>query len=209
MAGNSAASTRAKKDNRPWWVKQRRFVVPSTLQAKIQSLPEEIQIFYCYIVSKIVIESKKHPTLYHPIASKYFNDFVGSDYRGYLEQLKDWQIIEINDAYLNAGGKGFTKSYRLHPTARAAAKVKINCDKKVVQPLRDKSELIDDVAKFVLLNLKRLDVKTDLLPQNDVVDEVDAVDWAERIHFQQFNVHYSPKAKRLYPYGNLHAKDCA
>jgi hypothetical protein len=198
MAGNQTAPTRAKRDDRPWWVKQRRFVVPSTLQVHIQNLPVEIQVFFCYIVSKIVIESKKHPALYHPIASKYFNDFVGSEYRGYLNQLKDWQIIEINEAYQNDAGKGFTKSYRLHPTALAASKVKLNFKKKVVQPLRDKSELKDDVAEFVHNNLKQLGVKPDLLPQNNVIDEVDAEDWAERIHFEAFNVHYSPKAKRLF-----------
>jgi hypothetical protein len=198
MAGNQTAPTRAKRDDRPWWVKQRRFAVPSTLQVHIHNLPEEIQVFFCYIVSKIVIESKKHPTLYHPIASKYFNDFVGSEYRDFLNLLVGWKIIEINEAYQNDAGKGFTKSYRLHPTALAVSTVKLDFKKKVVQPLRDKSDLKDDVAEFVHDNLKRLDVKTDLLPQDSAIDEVDAVDWAERIHFQQFNVHYSPKAKRLY-----------
>jgi hypothetical protein len=188
---------RAKKQ-RPWWVEQRTFVVPSTLQGHIQDLPDDVRLNYCYIVSKIVIESKKHPTLYHPISSKYFNDFVGSKYQTYMEQLKDWQIIHINDAYLNADGKGFTKSYRLHPSALAASKVKICFKKKQVQPLRDKSKLTNGVAAFVHENLKRLTVRTDLLPQADVIDEVDAEDAAEDIYFQAFNVHYSEKAKRLF-----------
>jgi len=192
------APARRVKKERPWWVKQRRFVVPSTLRLKIGNLPEEIQVFYCFIVSKIVIESKKCPAMYHPIASKYFNDFVGSEYRDFLNVLVGWKIIEINEAYQNDAGKGFTKSYRLHPTALAASKVKLDFKKKVVQPLRDKSELKDDVAKFVHDNLKRLDVRTDLLRQNNVIDEVDAEDWAERIHFEAFNVHYSDKTKRLY-----------
>jgi len=198
MAGKSAASTRAKKDNRPWWVKQRRFVIPSTLQARIQNLPEEIQIFFCYIVSKVIIETKKFPSQYRNISSVYFGDFVGSEYRGLINQLRDWHIIEINEAYQNDAGKGFTKSYRLHPTAQAASKVKICFKKKVAQPLRDKSKLTDNVAAFVHENLRRLDVRPDLLPQSDAIDDVDAEDWAERIHFQQFNVHYSSKAKRLY-----------
>ncbi len=37
-----------------------------------------------------------------------------------------------------------------------------------------------------------------MLAQADVVDEVDAEDWAERIHFEAFNVRYSAHAKRLY-----------
>ena len=197
MAGNQTAPTRAKKQ-RPWWVEQRTFVVPSTLQAEIQDLPDDVRLNYCYIVSKIVIETKKHPTLYHPISSKYFNDFVGSEYRGYLERLEEWRIIDINEAYQNDAGKGFPKSYRLHSTALAASKVKICFKKKQVQPLRDKSTLTDNVTAFVHENLKRLTVRTDLLPQADVIDEVDAEDAAEDIYFQAFNVHYAPKAKRLY-----------
>jgi hypothetical protein len=192
------APARRDKKERPWWVKQRRFVVPSTLQPKIGNLPEDIQVFYCFIVSKVIVASKKHPALYYPISSKYFNDFIGSKYRRYLEQLEDWKIIEINNAYLNADGKGFTKSYRLHPTALAASKVKICFNKKVVQPLRDKSELTNDVAEFVHHNLNRLTVRTDLLTQSDVIDDVAAEDWAERIHFEAFNVLYSAKTKRLY-----------
>ena len=193
-----SSALRAKRDNRPWWVKQRRFVIPSTLDAKIQGLPEEIRLNYCFIVSKVVVETKKHPTLYRNISSVYFGDFVGSGYRAYLDRLKEWDIIEINDAYLNGGGSGFTKSYRLHPTAQAAGKVKIRFDKKVVQPLRDNSKLTDDVAELVHRGLKRLGVRTDLLAQADVTDEVDAEDWAERIHFEAFSVHYSEKTKRLY-----------
>ena len=45
---------------RPWWVEQRTFVVPTTLQAHIQNLPEQIQIFFCFIVSKVVIETKNY-----------------------------------------------------------------------------------------------------------------------------------------------------
>jgi hypothetical protein len=99
---------------------------------------------------------------------------------------------------LNEDGHGFPKAYRLSATALAAPKVKVCFRKKQVQPVRDKSELTDEVAKFVYRNLKRLSVRTDLLPQADPFDEVAAEDWAEAIHFEQFNVHYSPKAKRLY-----------
>ncbi len=114
-----------------------------------------------------------------------------------MEAITKW-LLAKKAPYLNAGGKGFTKSYRLHPTALAAAKVKICFKKNVVQPLRDKSELTNDEAKFVHKNLKRLAVRNDLLPQADVIDEVDAEDCAEGIYFQAFNVHYSAKAKRLY-----------
>ena len=197
MPENVAASTRAKND-RPWWVEQRTFVIPSTLRAHIKNAPTEVQVFFCFIVSKVVIETKKHPTLFKGISSLYFKDFIGSKYRDYLNMLKEWRVIEINEQYLHDPDEGFCKSYRLHRTARAARKVKVCFQKKQVHPLRDRSKLTDDVADFVYRNLKRLTVRTDLLPQADVIDEVAAEDWAEAIHFEQFNVHYSPHAKRLY-----------
>lgn len=197
MPDNLAVATRAKKE-RPWWVKQRRFVIPFALQTKIQNLPEEIQVFYCFIVSKVIVTSKKHPALHHPIASKYFNDFIGSRYRDFMGKLEEWEIIDINHRYLNDPLEGFCKSYRLHPNVLADRRVKICFKKKRVYPLKDKSKLTDDVAAFVHRNLKRLTVRTDLLPQADPVDEVAAEDWAEAIHFEAFNVHYSSHAERLY-----------
>jgi hypothetical protein len=191
------APARAKKDS-PWWVKQRRFVVPSTLQVKIQGLPEDEQWFYCFIVSKVIVTSKKHPTLYHPISSKYFKDFIGSKYRDLMETLEGWEVIDINDQYLNDPVEGFCKSYRLHPKVLAEQRVKICFKKKQVHPLKDKSELTDDVAEFVHHNLKRLTVRADLLPQADVTDEVDAEIEAEKIYFQQWNVSYGRKARRLF-----------
>jgi hypothetical protein len=196
MAGNLAATTRAKKE-RPWWVEHRTFVIPATLQVRIKNLPPEIQVLFCFIVSKIVIETKKAPASHKGISSKYFKYFIGGDYADYVRQLKAWDIIEINPSYWS-GEDGFCMGYRLHPTALAAPKVKLCFRKKQVHPSRDKSELTDDVADFVYRNLKRLTVRTDLLPQADLIDEVAAENWAEAIHFEQFNVHYSPKARRLY-----------
>jgi len=178
-------------------VEQRTFVIPSTLQVHIQNLPPEIQVYFCFIVSKVVIETKKFPTLHKGISSKYFKYFIGSDYAGYVKQLEAWDIIKINPSYWS-GEDGFCMGYRLSAVALAAPKVKVCFRKKQVHPVRDKSELTDGVAEFVYRNLKRLTVRTDLLPQADLIDEVAAENWAEAIHFEQFNVHYSPKARRLY-----------
>ena len=79
------------KPDRPWWVEQRKFAIPTTLKDKIQGLPEEDQRFYCYIVSKVVVTSKKYPAMYHPISSKYFKHFIGSGYRHYINQLIEWE----------------------------------------------------------------------------------------------------------------------
>ncbi len=197
MPENATARTQAKKE-RPWWLTQRRFVVPATLLPKIRNAPEAVQIILCYIVSKVVIETKKHPSQFKGISSRYFKDFIGSEYVDYLKILDaDWRIIEIHGSYWN-GEDGFCKGYRLRPKAMAAPMRKVCFRKKQVHPLKDQSELADDVVRFVHGNLKRLTVRADLLPQSNVIDDVDAEAWAERIYFQQFNVHYSAKAKRLY-----------
>jgi hypothetical protein len=197
MAENLAPIVQAKKE-RPWWLNQRRFVVPEMLFARIKDSPEAIQIIFCYIVSKVIIETKKYPTQFKGISSQYFKDFIGSDYGDYLKILNDdWKIIEINPSYWN-GEDGFCKGYRLRPKALASPLRKVCFRKKQVHPLRDRSELTDDVIRFVHSNLKRLTARADLLNQSNVIDDVDAETWAERIYFGQLNVHYSAKAKRLF-----------
>ena len=197
MADNATATTQAKKE-RPWWLGQRRFVVPAMLLSKFQDVPEAVQIIFCYIVSKVVIETKKCRTQFKGISSQYFKDFIGSEYADYLKILdRDWQIIEINGSYWN-GEDGFCKGYRLRPQAMASPLRKKCFPKKQVHPFRDKSEVTDKVIRFVHANLKRLTVRADLLAQANLIDDVDAETWAERIYFGQFNIHYSAKAKRLY-----------
>lgn len=168
------------------------------LLSKFQDVPEAVQMICCYIVSKVVIETKKYPTQFKGISSQYFKDFIGSEYADYLKVLdRDWQIIEINGSYWN-GEDGFCKGYRLRPQALASPLRKKCFPKKQVHPFKDKSEVTDKVIRFVHANLKRLTVRADLIDQANLIDDVDAETWAERIYFGQFNVHYSAKAKRLY-----------
>ncbi len=193
-----AASTLVKNEH-PLWVRQRFFVIPSKLQAKLNGVPGEVQEILCSIVSMIIIATKKNPEHFANITSIEFKNSIGSNYRGYLDLLADeWHIVSINDRYSNAEGKEFSKSYRLHPSAVAANKVMVGFDKKVIQPLRDYSKLDNDVATFVHQNLNRLAVRNDLLPQANPIDKVEAINSAVKVHWGRFNVHYAPHAKRLY-----------
>src|SRR4051812_8041703 len=98
---------------KPWWVKQRRFAIPSTLRDSIEGLSEVERLYYCYVVNKVRYETRDNPDQYQSISSKYFQNFIGSRYRQYIDQLRDWQIIQVSDHYLNASGQGFCKAYRL------------------------------------------------------------------------------------------------
>ena len=74
----------------------------------------------------------------------------------------------------------------------------VGFDKKAVQPLKDKSKLTNDVAKFVHQNLHRMAVRNELLPQDTPIDEINAINAAVQVYFGQFNVRYAPHSKRLY-----------
>src|SRR5258708_2803356 len=95
---------------KPWWVKLRRFAIPSALRDRIDGLPEQEQIFYCYVVHKVRYETRKEPTQFKGVSSTYFQNFIGSRYRRYIVQLRDWRIIEVSDHYQNNEGRGFCKS---------------------------------------------------------------------------------------------------
>jgi len=183
---------------KPWYVKQRRFAVPAPLRDRIEGLPDQERLFYCYIVNKVRYETKDEPRQFEGISSTYFQNFIGSGYRRYVEQLRKWHIIHVNDHYLNADGHGFTKAYRLHEEALEAPIVKVNFKKKQAQPLKDHSEITDEVAKFVLANCQRVGVKEELATQASEEAEVDAEDFAERIYWGQFNVRYGGKVSRMF-----------
>ena len=182
----------------PTWVKQRVFAIPATLVKRLPGLSAEDQLNFSRVASEVVIKTKKNPVLYKPIPSKRFKDTVGTNYKKFVDQLAEWQIIQVNPRYRSTGERTFCMSYRLTHRAAAAEKRKIWFEKKVVQPLKDRSKLTDDVAAFVHRNLQRLAIRADLLPQADVIDEVAAEQWAETIYRQQFNLKYSGNVKRMF-----------
>lgn len=186
------------KDNRPTWIQQRRFVVPSSLKSKIFKFDEQSQLHHCYIVNKVVVETKERPKHFASISSKYFKNKIGSGYRDYINQLVTWRVIEVNDSYLADGGKGFSKSYRLHPDVQRDPIVTMNFQKKVVQPLKDNSDLSTNLLRFVHDNLRRVSIKAQLKVEGDLIDEVDAEQSAELVYFKKFDLHYSKVARRLY-----------
>ena len=164
----------------------------------MEGLPDDERLFYCYIVNKVRFETRKEPTQFKGISSTYFQNFIGSRYRQYINQLRDWRIIHISEHYQNADGHGFPKAYRLHRSALESPFVKVRFQKKQAHSLEDHSILTDEMAEFVLANCKRVGIKTDLAPQMSDVDEVDAEDFAERIFYGQYNVRYGRKVIRLY-----------
>lgn len=192
------SDSQANRDTRPLWVTQRYYVIPATLKQKMQDAPKDIQEILCSIVSTIVLATKKHPEHFANITSTEFKNDIGSDYRRYLDILEEWRIVSINDRYSNSEGKGFPKSYRLYPSAARAEKVIAPFDRKVIQPLRDQSKLSNDAARFIHRNLNRLAVRDDLLPQANLIDEVEAVNAAVKVYYGKFNLHYASHAKRLY-----------
>ena len=156
------------------------------------------QINFCRIVSMVIIATKNNPAFFANIRSKDFKAAIGSDYRKYVDQLIAWEIIEANESYSNDPEKPFPKSFRLAGGSAAVQMEEIVFPMKVVQPLTDRSKLTDDVAAFVLRNLERLTVRSDLLPQANLVDWVNAKQWAKKIAWGQFNLHYSGGVKRMF-----------
>ena len=182
----------------PTWVKRRVFAIPATLVKRLPGLSADEQLNLCRVASEVVIKTKKNPVLFKPISSRRFKDSVGTNYKKFVDQLAEWKIIQVNPRYRSTGERKFCMSYRLTHHAAAAEKRKIWFEKKVVQPLKDRSKLTDDVATFVHRNLQRLTIRADLLPQADRVDEVAAEQWAETIYWQQFNLKYSKDVKRMF-----------
>lgn len=182
----------------PDWVRRRVFVIPETLKARLRDLGEEEQIKLCRVASEVVIKTKKNPILYKPISSREFKGSVGGDYKRFVHQLITWGIIEENRHWNNRGERRFCISYRLTHRSAAVPKERICFGKKIVQRPPDRSTISDDVSAFVHDNLKKLAIRSELVSQADLVDEVSAEQWASRVYLQQFNLKYSKKVKRMF-----------
>jgi hypothetical protein len=146
----------------------------------------------------IIVKSKKHPSLPAPIHWKVFKNYIGQNYRDYIDNLILWNVIECDESYLNDEEHGFCKSYRLTLESRLAEKKTIDFKIKKKLNLVDRSELNDDISKYVHDQLNRIGILTDLVSQNNLIDDVDAKDWAPSVFKRQWNVRYGKKVSRMY-----------
>ena len=186
------------KQNKPWYCKMRRFIIPSGLMDYIKDLPQNQQINYCFIVTRILIATKKNPKLFGSIHSKVFQNFIISEYTDYVYQLVTWGVIEVRNEYSNNLDHPFTTAYRITELFMKQETKRISFQKKKCQPLKDKSTINDNITKFVYHNLKRIGVLETIRKETNLIDQVDYEDWAEAIWDQVFNLHYGKKVSRLY-----------
>ena len=184
-----------KKKCYPKYVYQKKFVITSNLLTLIQPMDEETKKNYCFAVSLIIVLSKKNPNYFVEINKKVFHNFIGDDYHEYLNQLEKWGIIEINNNYSNFESNEFCKSFRIIDNSN---KVTISFNKKKIKPLLDKSVITDARSEFIFRSLNRIGVLNDLIPTDDLIDEVESEQWSEKIFFGKFDLHYSNKVKRLF-----------
>ena len=182
-----------KKKCYPKYVYQKKFVITSNLLTLIQPMDEETKKNYCFAVSLIIVLSKKNPNYFVEINKKVFHNFIGDDYHEYLNQLEKWGIIEINNNYSNFESNEFCKSFRIIDNSN---KVTISFNKKKIKPLLDKSVITDARSEFIFRSLNRIGVLNDLIPTDDLIDEVESEQWSEKIFFGKFDLHYSNKVKR-------------
>jgi hypothetical protein len=188
------------KARTPFYMKWKTFVYPANLLPHFDedNINHEDRRHYYFICSMIMRMSKKHPSLPTPINWKVFDRAIGPHYRNYIDNLILWNVIECDESYLNDEEHGFCKSYRLSAESRAAKQETISFKIKKKLNLVDRSELNDDVSRYVHDQLNRIGILTDLVPQDNLIDDVEAKDWAPSVFKRQWNVRYGKKVDRMY-----------
>lgn len=181
----------------PAYVHITKFVVVPELLKLIETLPDNERINYCFLQSLIIRLSKDTPNFFVNIHRTVWKNFMGNNYNKYIKDMIEWKMIERQDAYLNETD-GFTKSYRLPAAHQNTEKIIVKFPKKRINPLIDKSVLMDDVSIFVHQNLKKLTVRNELKETVDSIQTVENEYWANKIYWQNFNLHYGNTVGRMF-----------
>ncbi len=192
-------SERARKDR--MWLRIHKFATTTSLQEKLAAagLSLEEQEWCCYIQNKVLIECRKQARA--EIHSGYFKDKIGKGYKKYIQQLKNWGELEVDDHYImpSAFSAGQTKHYWIPLAAQQSGIVTRDFKVQRIRATKDASKYsaAEPWIHFIHDNLKQLSSRKELVEFQSAVDSAASHDCAKNIFHQEVNCRTGKKSKRL------------
>jgi hypothetical protein len=188
------------------WLKTHTFIITKSLKEKLEMVPQEMRLGLCYIQNMVIILTDEYDEEFRHILSRCWKDKLGTDYTRFIQQLKEWGELDVDeDRRWSRDKSGYPMSYAVPPEARDSGTTIIDFEKKRVRLSRPKNKATGLVAEFALGCLKKLIVAETLVyptPQdptkNTDVRKARIKNHCEHIAGGDFSLSYGRNAKRLY-----------
>jgi len=188
------------------WLKTHTFVITHSLRKKLEGVPQDQQLCYCFIQNLVLILGDEYEVEFLPIGSRMWKEKLGTHYKVFIDQLRDWKELDVDPDFRWSKDKsGYPMSYVVPPTARETGTCLVDFEKKRIRLPRPDNKARGLVPEYALECLSELRVAETLTfpPPKDPSKNADIrkarIKWhCERIAGGDFSLRYGKKVKRLY-----------
>jgi len=188
------------------WLKTHAFVITQTLREKLETVAPAMRLGLCYVQNLVLIFADEYEGQFRRISSTFWKDKLGTAYTVFIQQLKDWNELEVEEDFRWSRDKsGYPMAYAVPPSALEKGTCIIDLERERVRLPRPKNKPTDPASQYALECLSKLRVAETLTfpPPQDPGKNADVrrarIRWhCEHIHGGDFSLHYGRKVKRLY-----------
>lgn len=178
----------------------------TSLRDKLESVPLEDREGYGFIQNQVMIHADEYEDDLVPISTTCWKDKLGTGYKRFITQLKDWNELEVDGDFRWSKDKsGYPMSYAVPLAAKAGGTCIVDFKRKRIRLPRPKNKPTGPVSQYALECLSKLRVVENLVypPPKDPSKNTDTrkarIKWhCQHIFGGDFSLHYGRKVKRLY-----------
>jgi hypothetical protein len=188
------------------WLKTHAFVITNTLREKLETVAPAMRLGLCYVQNLVLIFADEYEGQFARIPSVLWKDKLGTAYTALIQQLCDWNELEVDTNFRWSKDKsGYPMAYAVPPSAMEKGTCIIDLERKRIRLPRPKNKPTDPVSEYAIECLSKLRVAETLTfpPPQDPSKNPDVrrarIRWhCEHIHGGDFSLHYGRNVKRLY-----------
>jgi hypothetical protein len=172
----------------------------------LESVPLENRVGYCHIQNLVLILADEYEDEFAPIPTTCWKEKLGTAYKVFIEQLKDWKELEVDEHFRWSKDKsGYPMSYAVPSRAMETGTCVVDFERKRIRLPRAKNQPQGPVSHYALECLSKLKVAETLVypPPEDPSKNTDLrkarIKWhCQHIFGGDFSLRYGRNVKRLY-----------
>jgi hypothetical protein len=188
------------------WLKTHSFVITNSLRQKLEAVPREARMAFCYVQNKVLICVDEFEQKFSFIPTSYWKEKLEMTYKSVIAKLRDWNELDVNEDFRWSRDKsGYPMSYSVPPVALRTGTCIVDFERKRIRLPRPMNRATDSVSEYALECLKKLTVAEVLVypppedpAKNEDIRRARIKNHCEHIAGGDFSLAYGRSVKRLY-----------
>src|SRR6185437_8566498 len=141
------------------WLKTHSFVITNSLRQKLEMLPPDTRMGFCYVQNKVLISADEFEGGMSFIPRSYWRRKLNKTYKSVIAKLTEWKELDVNEDFRWSKDKsGYPMSYSVPHVAMSTGTCIVDFEKKRIRLPLPTNKATDAVSQYALECLQGLRV---------------------------------------------------